>query len=245
MNVEQRLVNALRAADRVEPSPDLWSRVVHSIEEDRAHRRRVVTSSAVTIAVMAGLVVVGMLNMIDTPSGRQVRVPAMELIETIALVSLVAVLGPAIRRFGRGYADDLWPTTPTMPSSLLRLLDVAYLLVFGGYILLTTYFDFGRSTIGVAATGRRVVPTCRRPRADDGTAARRHDHGRCPWSRSSRTRPGSDGALPRWLVIVLVLVGGLLGLFALWATHRSQRRGHPVTATRSVSYSRVRPRGPR
>jgi len=33
-----------------------------------------------------------------------------------------------------------------MATSLLRLLDVAYLLVFGGYILLTTYFNFGRST---------------------------------------------------------------------------------------------------
>ncbi len=74
----------------------------------------------------------------------------MELIETIALIALVAVLGPAIRRFGRGYAHDLWRTTPDMPTALLRLLDVAYLLVFGGYILITTYFDFGRSTIGVA-----------------------------------------------------------------------------------------------
>ena len=59
MNVEQRLVNALRSTDRVEPSPDLWSRVVHSIEEDQAHRRRVVTSFAISIAVVAGLVVVG------------------------------------------------------------------------------------------------------------------------------------------------------------------------------------------
>ena len=176
MNVEQRLVNALRATDRIEPSPDLWSRVVHSIEEDRAHRRRVVTSFAVTIAVIIGLVVVGMLNLIDTPSGQQVRVPAMELIETIALISLVAVLGPAIRRFGRGYADDLWPTTPTMPLSLLRLLDVAYLLVFGGYILLTTYFDFGRSTIERRRTGRGAVPAGRWARPDDGAPARCHDH---------------------------------------------------------------------
>ncbi len=150
MNVEQRLVNALRAADRVEPSLDLWSRVLHSIEEDRAHRRRVVTSFLSTMAVLAGLVVVGMANIIDTPFGRQVRLPAMELIETVALVALVTVLGPAIRRFGRGYAQDLWRMTPDMATSLLRLLDVAYLLVFGGYILLTAYFDFGRSRIGLA-----------------------------------------------------------------------------------------------
>ena len=216
MNVEQRLVNALRAADRVEPSPDLWSRVVHSIEEDKAHRRRVVTSFAVTIAVMTGLVVVGMLNLIDTPLGRQVRVPAMELIETIALVSLVAVLGPAIRRFGRGYADDLWPTTPTMPSSLLRLLDVAYLLVFGGYILLTAYFDFGRSTIGVA---QQVEDLFWRVGGLVLTMGLLHAATIMVLPVvalvSNSTRVGR--ALPRWLVIVLVLIGAPLGLFALWA----------------------------
>ena len=217
MNVEQRLVNALRAADRVEPSPDLWSRVVHSIEEDRAHRRRVVTSFAVTIAVIIGLVVVGMLNLIDTPSGRQVRVPAMELIETIALISLVAVLGPAIRRFGRGYADDLWPTTPTMPSSLLRLLDVAYLLVFGGYILLTTYFDFGRSTIGVA---EQVEDLCRRIGGLVLTMGLLHAATIMALPVialvSNSTRAGRK--LPRWVVVILVLAGlgvGLLGLQAL------------------------------
>ena len=150
MNIEQRLVNALRAGVTVEPSPDLWSRVVHSIEEDQAHRRRVLVSFVAVTLVGLALFVLAILNVIDTPNGRQVRAPAMELIETIALVSLVAALGPAIRRFGRGYAHDLWHTTPEMPVSLLRLLDVAYLLVFGGYILLTASFEFGPSTDVVA-----------------------------------------------------------------------------------------------
>ncbi len=217
MNVEQRLVNALRATDRIEPSPDLWSHVVHSIEEDRAHRRRVVTSFAVTIAVIIGLVVVGMLNLIDTPSGQQVRVPAMELIETIALISLVAVLGPAIRRFGRGYADDLWPTTPTMPSSLLRLLDVAYLLVFGGYILLTTYFDFGRSTIEVA---EQVEELFQRVGGLVLTMGLLHAATIMTLPLIAlvlnSTRVGRK--LPRWIIAILVIVGlgvGLLGLQAL------------------------------
>lgn len=216
MNVEQRLVNALRAADRVEPSPDLWSRVLHSIEEDRAHRRRVITSFAVTIAVMTGLVVFGMLNLVETPAGRQVRIPAMELIETVALVALVAVLGPAIRRFGRGYGDDLWPTTPTMPRSLLRLLDVAYLLVFGGYILLTTYFDFGRSTIGVA---EQIGDLCWRVGGLVLTMGLLHAATIMVLPVvalvSNSTRVGR--ALPRWLVIALVLIGVPLGLFLLWA----------------------------
>jgi len=216
MSVEQRLVNALRAADRVEPSPDLWSRVVHSIEEDQAHRRRVVTSFAVTIAVTAGLVALALVNLIDTAAGRQVRATAMEVIETIALVALVAVLGPAIRRFGRGYADDLWPSTPTMPASLLRLLDVAYLLVFGGYILMTAYFDFGRTLIGVA---QQVEDLCWRVGGLVLTMGLLHAATIMTLPVvalvSNSTRVGR--ALPRWLVIVLVLVGGVLGLFILQA----------------------------
>jgi len=217
VNVEQRLVNALRAADRVEPSPDLWSRVVHSIEEDQAHRRRVVMSFAITIGVIAGLVVVGLLNVIDTPSGRQVRVPAMELIETIALIALVAVLGPAIRRFGRGYAHDLWRMTPDMATSLLRLLDVAYLLVFGGYILLTTYFDFGRSTTVVAAQVEDLSW-----RVGGLVLAMGLLHAATIMSLplialvSNSTRVGRK--LPRWFIAILVIVGlgvGLLGLQAL------------------------------
>jgi len=216
VNVEQRLVNALRAADEVEPSPDLWSRVLHSIEEDQAHRRRVVTSFAITIAVIAGLVVVGLLNVIDTPSGRQVRVPAMELIETIALIALVAVLGPAIRRFGRGYAHDLWRMTPDMATSLLRLLDVAYLLVFGGYILLTTYFDLGRSTTLVA---EQVEDLSWRVGGLVLTMGLLHAATIMTLPLvalvSNSTRVGR--ALPRWLVISLMLVAVPLGLFVLWA----------------------------
>jgi hypothetical protein len=217
VSVEQRLVDALRAADRVEPSTDLWSRVLHSIEEDKAHRRRVVTSVAVTIAMAAGLIVFGLVNLIETPAGRQVRTPAMELIETIALVALVAVLGPAIRRFGRGYADDLWHTTPAVPASLLRLLDVAYLLVFGGYILMTTSFDFGWSLIGVA---QQVEDLCWRVGGMVLSMGLLHAATIMTLPVvalvSNSTRVGRS--LPRWLVIVLGLVGAVLALFTLRAT---------------------------
>lgn len=141
MNIEQQLTRALRSADRVEPSADLWSRVLHSIEEDRAHRRRVLISTAVTAAVVVSLVVVGAAGSTDGPLGRFVRPPVLEVIETVLLVVLVVVLGPAIRRFGRGFADDLWTTSPTIPKALLGLLDVAYALVFSGFILLTADFQ--------------------------------------------------------------------------------------------------------
>ena len=134
MNVEQRLIDALRSADQVEPSPDLWSRVVHSIEEDRAHRRRVVTSAAAATAVIATLLVVALLALTDGPYGRYVRLPVLQVIQFVVLVMLVVVLGPAIRRFGRGYATDLWRATPETAAAIVRLLDVAYVLVFAGYV---------------------------------------------------------------------------------------------------------------
>lgn len=210
MKVEERLANALRVADQVEPSPDLWSRVLHSIEEDRAHRHRVVVSTIAAIATLAGLLLVGVLGLTDDPFGRQVRLPLMELIETVALVALVLVLGPAIRRFGRGYASDLWPATPATATALLRLLDVAYLLVFGGFILLTVELDFGPSGVLVAeqvqAAGERlgglllvmgllhavtimVLPVVALV--------------------SNSTRVGR--ALPKWLVVILVLVAIVVG----------------------------------
>lgn len=217
MSVEQRLINALHAGVPAEPSPDLWSRVVHSIEEDRAHRRRVLVSFLAIMAMAIALFVIAIVNVIDTPSGRQVRVPAMELIETIALVSLIAVLGPAIRRFGRGYAHDLWRTTPEMPTSLLRLLDVAYLLVFGGYILLTASFDFGRSTAVVA---EQVEALSQRVGGLLLILGLLHAATIMTLPLvalvSNSTRVGRQ--LPRWVVVLLVLVGigvGLLGVQAL------------------------------
>jgi len=146
MNVEQRLVDALRSGDQVAASPDLWTRVVHSIEEDQAHRRRAITSAAAVLGTLVALGFIGVLGLSDGPLGRFVRLPVMELIETVALVAVVAALGPAIRRFGRGYATDLWPVTPATARALLRLLDVAYVLIFGGFILMTVDFDFESSS---------------------------------------------------------------------------------------------------
>ncbi len=147
MNVEQRLVHALRTVDQVAASSDLWSRVLHSIEEDRAHRRRVVQSVLAGVAVVAVLVAAGYLAMTDGIFDRHVKLNVMEAIETVALVALVAVLGPAIRRFGRNYAADLLPATPGTATSLLRLLDVAYYLVFAGFIMLTSDLDFDKTRV--------------------------------------------------------------------------------------------------
>ena len=52
MTVEQRLRDALHRADGYAPSPDLFARVQRSIEEDRAHRRRM---GKITIGIGAGV----------------------------------------------------------------------------------------------------------------------------------------------------------------------------------------------
>ncbi len=217
MNIEQRLVSALRSVDRVEPSADLWSRVVHSIEEDRAHRRRVVESFASIALTVVGLAVLGFLSVVELPAGRhQVPLGVMELIETVALVLLVAVLGPAIRRFGRGYAHDLWRSTPETATALVRLLDVAYLLVFAGYILLTAHFDFEASTIGVARQledlGWRIGGLVLTMGLLHAATIMALPVVALIANSTRRGRP-----LPRWLAVVLVIGAGLAGLFVLWS----------------------------
>lgn len=142
MSIEERLIEAFRTADRIEPSRDLWLRVVHSIDEDREHRRRVRSTIVTVLAAVAALVTVGSLAIEEGRFGRLVNPPTMEALEFVALVTLLVVLGPAIRRFGRGYASDLWPAGSTTATGLLRLLDVAYYLVGAGYILLSTEFEF-------------------------------------------------------------------------------------------------------
>ncbi len=141
MNLEQRLTKALGNIDRVEPSVDLWARVVHSIDEDRLHRLRTRRSVVAVVATIAAFAVAVSLFMVDGAGGHHVDELALEIIQTVLLVALAGVLAPAIRRFGRGYAHDLWPQTPAAAASILKLLDIAYGLIVSGYVLVTMQFD--------------------------------------------------------------------------------------------------------
>ncbi len=140
LHVEQRLLDALGSVDQVEPSTDLFARVLHSIDEDRLHRRRVMRSAAVLALTVGGVALAMTVSMIDGAGGRHVRWQTMEMIETLVLVIVVAVLGPAIRRFGRNYVADLWPADRASSTALLRLLDLAYVLVLTGFVLVTARF---------------------------------------------------------------------------------------------------------
>jgi multisubunit Na+/H+ antiporter MnhB subunit len=137
MSVEQLLRESLHRADDYDPSPDLFARVQRSIEEDRAHRRRI---RRVWLAVVAGVaVVVAYLAVMAEPLDGTITWPwwSLELLTTAVLLVIVLVLGPLIRRFGRIYAADVFRANPPTGDRFLALLDVAYYLVFVAMILLT------------------------------------------------------------------------------------------------------------
>lgn len=138
MTIEQKLIAAFEATAGFEPSSDLWQRVTHSIEEDEAHRRRVRAAVGGIVGAIVVLAAVVLMN-IDTGRFRsRIDWRVLEAVEVLALAILVVVLGPAIRRFGRGFAHDLFRASSQVADHLLGVLDVAYYLVFAGYVLVTT-----------------------------------------------------------------------------------------------------------
>ena len=138
MSVEQLLRQTLHRADTYEVSPDLFARVQRSIEEDHAHRRRVrravgwaivgVLSVAVYLAVMAEVV-----------DGR-VSWPwwSLEILTAAILIALILVVGPLIRRFGGIFASSVFAANPSTAQHFLRVLDVAYYLVFSAFVVIET-----------------------------------------------------------------------------------------------------------
>lgn len=77
----------------------------------------------------------------------------LELIVTGVLLTIVLVLGPLIKRFGRSYAADVFRANPRTGKSYLVLMDIAYYLIFTAYILFSAKFqpDTGwRETVNAA-----------------------------------------------------------------------------------------------
>lgn len=65
----------------------------------------------------------------------------LELTVAGILVTGVVVLGPLIKRFGKTYAGDVFRGNPRTGKSYLILMDIAYYLIFGAYVLFTLHFE--------------------------------------------------------------------------------------------------------
>jgi len=64
----------------------------------------------------------------------------LEVITAVILVAIIVVLGPLIKRFGRAYAGDVFRLNPRTGKSYLLLMDFAYYLIFGAYVLFVVQF---------------------------------------------------------------------------------------------------------
>lgn len=141
MTFEQLVGDALHAADDYEPSPDLFAKVRRSIDEDAAHRRRVRRVITWLGAAVAAVLVYLALTVDVADGSVAMSFRALETLITAVMIAIVAVLGPAIRRFGETYEQAVFSAGPATGARVLRLLDIAYYLVFGAYILMTLVFD--------------------------------------------------------------------------------------------------------
>jgi hypothetical protein len=142
VSVETRLRDALLAeAAQVAESPDLFARVVRSIEDDRRRRRRRRRGALGVALLLCGLAAL-LLAVIDVRKGDVLMDWwVLELITTGVLVGLALYLGPLIKRFGRAYAADVFRANPRTGKSFIVLTDIAYYLIFTSYILFTLTFE--------------------------------------------------------------------------------------------------------
>lgn len=141
MTVEQLLTDALHGADDYVPSPDLFAKVQRSISEAVARRSRVRRGLA---WAGAGLIVAvaWVAAFLDVSDGMVTDTWwVLEVLTAAILVTTVVVLGPIIRRFGKELTSEVFRSNRDTSQRFLNLLDIAYYLVFGAFILMTTTFS--------------------------------------------------------------------------------------------------------
>jgi hypothetical protein len=140
VNPEDRLGEALHRIDAYDPSPDLFARVRRSIEEDAAHRSRLRRAIGALLLGVAALA--AWFSLTSEVADGRVLAPwwAVEAAESAVLVAIVVVLGPMIRRFGKTYAGEAFRANPPTGDRFLVLFDMAYYLIFSGYVLVTASF---------------------------------------------------------------------------------------------------------
>lgn len=122
------------------PSPDLFSRVMESVDDDRRRRSHA--------ARVAGLWALGLLALtagvlLLTPrrnGALAMKWWILELATNLLLVAIAVWLGPFIKRFGRAYAADVFHDNPRTGKSYIVLTDIVYYLIFSAYILFSVHF---------------------------------------------------------------------------------------------------------
>ncbi len=140
--LEERLHDALwQGAQALDESPDLFSRVRLSIEDDRRLRRQRRRTVALA-GCIAGAVAALIFALTDNREGELLMDWwVLELFANVLLVGLALWLGPLIKRFGKSYAADVFRANPRTGKSFIVLTDFAYYLIFFSYILFTLSFE--------------------------------------------------------------------------------------------------------
>jgi hypothetical protein len=140
--VEQRLREALLdEAHGLDESEDLFSRVTHSIEDDRTIRRQRRARFAVIGCLLGAVLAVVFATTQRTKGELVMDWWVLELLWFAGMVFLALWLGPFIRRFGKSYAADVFRANPRTGKSFIVLMDVAYYLIFFAFILFTVQFE--------------------------------------------------------------------------------------------------------
>jgi hypothetical protein len=139
-NLEDRLTHALSDYP-IEPSPDLFERVVEGIAADRVRRRSMLRWSLVAVLFVV-LAVTAVLTLTPRVNG-VLTMPwwILEVATNLALVAIALWLGPFIKRFGRAYAADVFHDNPLTGKSYIVLTDIVYYLIFTAYILFSVLIE--------------------------------------------------------------------------------------------------------
>jgi len=144
MTFEDRVRDAFALANDFQPSADLFARVRRSIEEDKAYRRR---RAAVLRWTAAAALALGLFVAIAWRlDGTTIPFWAIEAATTALMATVVLVAGPVVRRFGERFESAVFHADPGAGSNVLRLLDIAYYLIFSAYVVMTISFE--RTVVG-------------------------------------------------------------------------------------------------
>jgi hypothetical protein len=141
-SLEGRLSDALHSGGQaIETAVDLFARVHASVEDDRRRRGLIRRSLVIAILIFLSLASI-VFAVTDYRQGRLLMDWwVLELLTTAVLIGLALWLGPFIKRFGRGYAADVFRANPRTGKSFIVLVDIVYYLIFIAYILFTVRFE--------------------------------------------------------------------------------------------------------